>query len=598
MKDIAFKINQILSSYAEGNKDIAYKKLKKILIKYPNNEKIYFNLALMEQDQGLNEKAKRSYKKLIEIHNNYNAKINLYLMYIKDQDYSNALAIIEMLLEKELDNQKILLDKAYIYFKINELNKCLEICSFIISKEKENLNAINLIGRCLQKNKKYKEAEEKFLEGISYDKKDVPLLNSLGSFYFEIWKLNEAELFYKNALKYDPTSYQTLNNIAGYYLETNNSKNAEIYYAKAQKLMPNEPTILCNLAKTYFSMNKTEKAKEYCLMALKIRDEDEFKKVLSIIYFHELNFKKAWFYFDGRLGLNEFVKRNENYKLIKKKILKNKKINPKEKLLVIREQGVGDEILYGTIYKDLLDTYKNTIIEADERLIPLFKNSLDSSHQDKFVKLGYFSNNYERLKDINQVLYSGSLGYYFRNNITDFSKKNYIKIPNKEISEAKTKLERFKKQYKIGLSWKSFNALYSNQKSLNLTDFNFLIQSNILDFINLQYGDVDREIITFNKNSKNKIHTIENVDLFNDFMKIASILKNIDLFITVSNSTAHLAGALGVKTLLIKPFNQATFHYWNQPTNRTPWYESIELVDRDELENKELFEKKVISKVN
>ena len=131
-----------------------------------------------------------------------------------------------------------------------------------------------------------------------------------------------------------------------------------------------------------------------------------------------------------------------------------------------------------------------------------------------------------------------------------------------------------------------------------MTDFNFLIQSNILDFINLQYGDVDREIITFNKNSKNKIHTIENVDLFNDFMKIASILKNIDLFITVSNSTAHLAGALGVKTLLIKPFNQATFHYWNQPTNRTPWYESIELVDRDELENKELFEKKVISKVN
>ena len=131
MKDIAFKINQILSSYAEGNKDIAYKKLKKILIKYPNNEKIYFNLALMEQDQGLNEKAKRSYKKLIEIHNNYNAKINLYLMYIKDQDYSNALAIIEMLLEKELDNQKILLDKAYIYFKINEMDEC-NLMNFIL----------------------------------------------------------------------------------------------------------------------------------------------------------------------------------------------------------------------------------------------------------------------------------------------------------------------------------------------------------------------------------------------------------------------------------------------------------------------------------
>ena len=80
-----------------------------------------------------------------------------------------------------------------------------------------------------------------------------------------------------------------------------------------------------------------------------------------------------------------------------------------------------------------------------------------------------------------------------------------------------------------------------------------------------------------------------NIDLFNDFIKVGSLLKNLDLFITVSNSTAHLAGALNVKTILIKPFNQATFFYWNQNTNKTPWYSSIDLIDIEIISNKKKF---------
>ena len=179
-----------------------------------------------------------------------------------------------------------------------------------------------------------------------------------------------------------------------------------------------------------------------------------------------------------------------------------------------------------------------------------------------------------------------------------FQKKNYLKIPTKTINESKKNLEQYTKKFKIGLSWKSFNTLYSNQKSLNLFDFDYLINSNDFDFINLQYGNVSKEIDSYNTNSKSKIHVLENIDLFNDFIKVGSILKNIDLFITVSNSTAHLAGALGVKTLLIKPFSQATFHYWNQPTNRTPWYDSIVLVEKNELENIELFKKKILLNIN
>lgn len=592
------KINEILSSYSKGNKNSAYIELKKISTNYPKDQKIKFNLGIMEQDQGLTNKAKKTYSTLIKKYDNFNAKINLYLIYLSEKDYLSALNIIELILIKNPDLNNVLLDKAYILLKSNKINSCFEICTLILKKEHRNINAINLIGQCLLEEKKYKEAEEKFLTGIKYKFDSIEILNSLGKLYFEIWNLNKSEIFYLEALKHNPKSYQTLNNLAGFYLETNNSNKALDYYQQAHEILPKEPIILNNLSKTYLSLDNLEKAEECCLSALKIRDDDSFRKILSIIYFRKLNFKKAWRYFDGRLGLNEFVQKNESYELISKKLLRNKKIDPNKNLLIVREQGVGDEILYGTIYQDILKNYENVIIETDKRLISLFVNSFGEKYKNRFVELGLFSNKIDKLNSLDQVLYAGSLGYYFRNNIESFSKKGYLKISDKDINEGRKKLNVCKKKFKIGFSWKSFKNQYANQKSLILEDLDCIINFNDIDSINLQYGDVQEEIDSYNKNSKSKILTLHDIDLFNEFIKIGAILKNLDLFITVSNSTAHLAGALGVKTLLIKPFKQATFHYWNQPTNKTPWYNSIELIEKDEIKDTNFFKKKVLSKLN
>ena len=102
-------------------------------------------------------------------------------------------------------------------------------------------------------------------------------------------------------------------------METNKSPKALVYYLKSLEVMPNEATVLSNLAKTYLSLNKIDKAEKSCLMALKIKEEDSFKKLLSIINFHKMDFRKAWSFFDGRLGLNDFVKRkaSEMYEIDK-----------------------------------------------------------------------------------------------------------------------------------------------------------------------------------------------------------------------------------------------------------------------------------------
>ena len=65
MTDVASNINKILSEYLKGNKKFAYVKLKKISKEHPSNEKLKFNLAFMEQDQGNIQEAKKGYLFLI-----------------------------------------------------------------------------------------------------------------------------------------------------------------------------------------------------------------------------------------------------------------------------------------------------------------------------------------------------------------------------------------------------------------------------------------------------------------------------------------------------------------------------------------------------
>ena len=50
----------------------------------------------------------------------------------------------------------------------------------------------------------------------------------------------------------------------------------------------------------------------------------------------------------------------------------------------------------------------------------------------------------------------------------------------------------YKKKFKVGISWKSFNNQYAEQKSLSLDNFLDLFKLKDIDFFNLQYGNVKK----------------------------------------------------------------------------------------------------------
>ena len=107
----------------------------------------------------------------------------------------------------------------------------------------------------------------------------------------------------------------------------------------------------------------------------------------------------------------------------------------------------------------------------------------------------------------------------------------------------------------------------------------------------MQYGNVDEEVNDFIKKYNFDFITLKNLDLFNNFIGISNLLSNLDIFVTVSNSTAHLAGSLGIRTILIKPVNHASFHYWNYNDNQTPWYKDVTIISKNDLLNEKTINK-------
>ncbi len=577
--NLNFQINNLLKKFDSGNKLKIYRELEKIFKKNKNNNLLRYNLAVIQQKLNLNAEAKSNYNYLIKEEKNLKAMINLYNIYFTEEKYFEALNLINNILEiQKIEN--IHKDKAFAFLKLNNIKGSKEICVHYLSKNNKDIVCLNILGQCFFIEENYNEAIKIFKDILTFDSKNLSALNSLGRIYHEKRDAKKAEKFFLDALKIDSLSFHVINNIAGFYREEGKSNKAIEYYKKAIVLNPNNAYIYNNLAKTYFDIKKHDDAKENSFKALELKPNDgDVEKTLSFIYLKDHDFESGWKYFDGRLRLNEFIKKNENIEKLNKKLFRKKEINQsKGNFLIVREQGVGDEILYGSMYGDLLTKVKNITIECDPRLLSLFKRSFPE-YGNKFVELGSISNQDNKLEKIDYVLYAGSLGQYYRKNLTNFISAPYMKVDEEKYQKIHKKILKYKGKYNIGISWKSFNNRYASDKSLHLDDFKDVFRVPNCNVFNLQYGDVADEINNFN-NKKNELLNIEDLDLYNDFEGIASLLKSLDIFITVSNSTAHLAGSLGVKTILIKPDNYALFHYWNQKNNKTPWYNSLELIER------------------
>ena len=572
-------VNNLISEFQKGNKKESFSNLNNYIKDNPTDHKAIYNFGLMADQLGKKDVAIKSYLKVNRLDtSNWRSRFNLYLIYINNKEYQKALLLINSVLKLKPKYQPALRDKALVYYYQNKPDEGLKFINESIKLNNKDYIALNILGLILGSLKMHIEAKKVFFKAIEINTSYFASYNNLGNCLNTLKDQNLALKNFKKALKLNPNFQEAINNIANIYSVTGKYKKAIEYYKLAIKKGGDVAKIYYNIGVAYVYLGGLDEAEKFYNKSYEANPDDQLlHKNISILYLAQQRYKEAWKYFDGRLHLDEFVSKNSNISNIRNKLWKGEKLDQNKKILVIKEQGIGDEILYGSMYSDLIKKYPNCIIETEERLLSIFKRSFKS--EKNFIPFSTYSKNKKKLKDFEKIMYAGTLGRIFRNKVSDFPKNNYLKVDSDKLKKIKNKVDNISKLYKIGITWNSKRELIGQDKSISLKLLKPILKIEDFTFINLQYGDTKKDLDEYNKKNNNKIYQIEKLDLFNDFESIAALLKSLDLFITVSNSTAHLAGALGVPTWIIKPKNHALFHYWNQRNSKTPWYSSIKLFD-------------------
>ena len=98
-----------------------------------------------------------------------------------------------------------------------------------------------------------------------------------------------------------------------------------------------------------------------------------------------------------------------NFDLVKNNLFENLKIDLKQNLLILREQGIGEEVLFSSVYQNIIDKFENIKIEADKRLVQYLIVRLKKI----FLLKKVLFKSYE-ISKFENVVYAGSIVKFFR----------------------------------------------------------------------------------------------------------------------------------------------------------------------------------------
>lgn len=231
-----------------------------------------------------------------------------------------------------------------------------------------------------------------------------------------------------------------------------------------------------------------------------------------------------------------------------------------------RFRDIGADIRHASMFVDLQRLPgARIVVETDPRLLRLLERSFPklfhvprdpAAHA---TRCATYHATHERL------------GMIFRSRTSDFPSQPGFLIPDPRRAAWAQGIRPRDGRPLIGFSWASTNP----EKSLpTLQEWLPVLRGIPAAFVSLQYGDVHRDIDVLRRNGV-EIEQVPGLDLWGDLDGQASVLAACDAVFTISNTTAHLAGAIGTPTVVV--LRDAPMLCWPRMRGRTAWYPAVRL---------------------
>lgn len=239
------------------------------------------------------------------------------------------------------------------------------------------------------------------------------------------------------------------------------------------------------------------------------------------------------------------------------------------RILVWREQGIGDEILFSSMVPELAARGARVIFECDRRLVPLFARSFPGVE----VRAERFDPKSARetgsAPDYDLHVPIGSLSRVFRSRLADFLPSPAWLVPDPaRVSKTRRTLDRLGPGLRVGVAWTS-GVVTAERRSayVPLTEWGVIAALPGIHLVNLQYGDRDDEIGEAEERLGVSIFRVSGLDLRDDLEGAAALSAAVDLVICPTVSAGELAGAVGTPVWRVCALDWTTLG-----TGTRPWF--------------------------
>jgi tetratricopeptide (TPR) repeat protein len=429
--------------------------------------------------------------------------------------------------------------------------------------------------------KKYQEALADYEKAIAI-KPDLPSAHSnRGIALRELKQLDAALTSYEHAINLKPDYAEAFYNRGIILSELNYLDDALASYNKAIEIDPDYVQAYSNRGNVLQDLNRINEALASNDRAIDIDPnyaEAYWNK--SLIYLMMGDFYKGWDLYTSRWNVKSNVSKKFDTKIPN---WDGRTDNSQIKILFWAEQGIGDEIFYFGILKNLTEINSKITYSADIRLHTLFKRSMP---EVEFID----RNNIDAECNENSFDYQAPIGdiglICSVNSALKHKKPKPFFIVNNLNKTGLININKNNNHKAVcGLSWKSANQTIGSSKSLDLIELSPLLLIEGVEFVSLQYGATKDEINFVEKKIGKKIHTAEELDIYNDIDGLVSLISGCDFVVTTSNITAHLTGSIGKKGIVLLPFSKGKIWYWHSGEGHSAWYPSLLLTSQTEMNN-------------
>ncbi len=382
---------------------------------------------------------------------------------------------------------------------------------------------------------------------------------NLASSYMKLGKYAEALDLAKSVAETFP-AYAPAWNILGVVVRQylNDYYSAITFFKEAIKLDAKNIQALNNLAECY--AGNVDSIDLYESVLAIEPDNHQVRLSLAISQLQNGRLEEGWRNYEARLQLSDGLSKNVTFDhkipYWKGQSLKGRTI------LLLPEQGIGDEILFGSLIPAVVEEAARVYVGCAPRLVSIYRRSFPQAVVVAFEDTIAFGKRIRRFPSIPRSEFGridfsipiGSLpGRYWRckSDMKRYSDA-YLVADTERAESYRSRLRGTENDLVFGISWRSGKMTSDRiQGYWNFEMVKEIVATKGVRFVNLQYGATDEELGELKAVAGHNFIVLDDVDLFNDIEANLALMQNLDLVIGPPIATQMMAMASGKFTWIL-----------------------------------------------